>query len=314
MKLGSRLVIGAVAGIVGTMAMTAAMRRLHARLPAAERYPLTPREIVDSAAAPRRAGRPHHRAHFAYCAGCAPCCRADRAAKRSARCWGRHLGSYGLVPALNLLVPPLSIGAGNALMIAVHLSGGLPPRVDARTPAARASCSRSASIAHPRTDEGTGSARQSTCGLIPGGSLPGKLRGGGRPLPRSLNRASPRPAGVRSYWPTARRRAAAQAAAAIAFLRSQRREPGLHEAARRRAGGIIVALRPGHAILFVLQRCRAAGEALALGLRLSSACARRPLAQRFQGYPRPASAGQVVASFSSSCVCSITLEHLDLGS
>src|SRR5687768_11916905 len=48
LKLGSRLLIGGIAGFVGTMAMTAAMRRLHRRLPEEERYPLTPREIVDS--------------------------------------------------------------------------------------------------------------------------------------------------------------------------------------------------------------------------------------------------------------------------
>jgi uncharacterized membrane protein YagU involved in acid resistance len=47
-RLASRLVIGAIAGFVGTMAMTAAMRRMHRRLPERERYPLTPREIVDS--------------------------------------------------------------------------------------------------------------------------------------------------------------------------------------------------------------------------------------------------------------------------
>ena len=50
LKLGSRLLIGAIAGFVGTMAMTSAMRRLHQRLPEKERYPLTPREIVDSTA------------------------------------------------------------------------------------------------------------------------------------------------------------------------------------------------------------------------------------------------------------------------
>ena len=48
LKLRSRLLIGGIAGFVGTMAMTAAMRRLHRRLPEKERYPLTPREIVDS--------------------------------------------------------------------------------------------------------------------------------------------------------------------------------------------------------------------------------------------------------------------------
>ena len=47
-KLGSRLLIGAIAGFAGTLAMTAAMRRMHEKLPPTERYPLTPREIVDS--------------------------------------------------------------------------------------------------------------------------------------------------------------------------------------------------------------------------------------------------------------------------
>lgn len=43
----SRLLLGALAGIAGTVAMTAAMRRLHRRLPQPERYPLPPREIVE---------------------------------------------------------------------------------------------------------------------------------------------------------------------------------------------------------------------------------------------------------------------------
>ncbi|MFN3513555.1 MAG: hypothetical protein ACK41C_10945 [Phenylobacterium sp.] len=42
----SRLLLGAIAGFVATSAMTAAMRRLHERLPASERYPLPPREVV----------------------------------------------------------------------------------------------------------------------------------------------------------------------------------------------------------------------------------------------------------------------------
>ena len=73
LKLGSRLLIGGIAGFVGTMAMTAAMRRMHRRLPAKERYPLTPREIVDSAAAQAGAELPGEAAkdlttaaHFAY--------------------------------------------------------------------------------------------------------------------------------------------------------------------------------------------------------------------------------------------------------
>jgi hypothetical protein len=38
---------GAVGGIVGTVAMTAAMRRLFAALPSEERYPMPPREITE---------------------------------------------------------------------------------------------------------------------------------------------------------------------------------------------------------------------------------------------------------------------------
>lgn len=55
-RLRSRLLIGAIAGFAGTLAMTAAMRRLHRRLPDKQRYPLPPREIVESAAV--RAGLP----------------------------------------------------------------------------------------------------------------------------------------------------------------------------------------------------------------------------------------------------------------
>jgi hypothetical protein len=132
MKLGSRLVIGALAGIVGTMAMTAAMRRLHARLPAAERYPLTPREIVDAAAAPPEepAKDITVAAHFAYGAGCGALLAAadPKPAKRIGAAAGAAvwLASYmGWVPALNLLKPATEHPARrNALMIAVHLVWG----------------------------------------------------------------------------------------------------------------------------------------------------------------------------------------------
>src|SRR3546814_18504028 len=45
--LGSRLLLGALAGMAGTAAMTAAMNRLHQRLPPKDRYPLPPREITE---------------------------------------------------------------------------------------------------------------------------------------------------------------------------------------------------------------------------------------------------------------------------
>jgi hypothetical protein len=44
-SLESRLVLGALAGLVGTAAMAVAMRALHRRLPSRQRYPLPPREI-----------------------------------------------------------------------------------------------------------------------------------------------------------------------------------------------------------------------------------------------------------------------------
>ena len=43
----NRLLLGALAGIAGTFAMTSAARAMHRRLPAAERYPLPPREIIE---------------------------------------------------------------------------------------------------------------------------------------------------------------------------------------------------------------------------------------------------------------------------
>ena len=46
-SLRSRLLVGAIGGIVGTAAMTVAMRRLHGVLPPDERYPLPPREITE---------------------------------------------------------------------------------------------------------------------------------------------------------------------------------------------------------------------------------------------------------------------------
>ena len=49
-RLRSRLLIGAIAGFAGTLAMAAAMRRLRRRLPRSQGYP-PPREIVDSPAA-----------------------------------------------------------------------------------------------------------------------------------------------------------------------------------------------------------------------------------------------------------------------
>ncbi len=130
--LGSRLAIGGIAGFVATMAMTSAMRRLHARLPPKERYPLTPREIVDSTLAPPPAAAPDFTlvAHFAYGAGCGALLAA--ANPRIGRVGGSLAGaavwltSYmGWIPALGVLKPatghPLR---RNAVMVAAHLAWG----------------------------------------------------------------------------------------------------------------------------------------------------------------------------------------------
>jgi uncharacterized membrane protein YagU involved in acid resistance len=131
-KLGSRLVVGAIAGTIATMAMTATMRRLHRKLPAKERYPAPPREIVDSTLAPPASAAPDFTlvAHFAYGAGCGALLAALN--PRVGRVGGAMAGgaiwltSYmGWIPAFRVLDPahvhPLR---RNAVMIAAHLSWG----------------------------------------------------------------------------------------------------------------------------------------------------------------------------------------------
>jgi uncharacterized membrane protein YagU involved in acid resistance len=137
LKLGSRLVIGAIAGFVGTMAMTAAMRRLHRRLPQGERYPLTPREIVDSGSA--QLGVPlagevakdvTTAAHFAYGAACGALVAAMNPdpKKRTGAAAGVAIwvASYmGWIPAVGTLEPATKHPARrNLLMIGVHIVWG----------------------------------------------------------------------------------------------------------------------------------------------------------------------------------------------
>jgi len=137
LSLGSKLLIGGIAGFVGTMAMTAAMRRMHARLPAKERYPLTPREIVDSGA--KQLGVPladapardlTTAAHFAYGAltGAMLAAMDPDPKKRAGAAWGTvvWVASYmGWIPAIGNLEPATRHPTRrNALMIAAHLVWG----------------------------------------------------------------------------------------------------------------------------------------------------------------------------------------------
>jgi uncharacterized membrane protein YagU involved in acid resistance len=137
LRLGSRLVIGAIAGFVGTMAMTAAMRRMHRRLPAKERYPLTPREIIDSGAGQVGMKLPNEAAkdlttaaHFAYGAAMGALIAAmnpdPRKKTGAAAGFAVWVASYmGWLPAVGTLEPATKHPARrNALMIVAHLVWG----------------------------------------------------------------------------------------------------------------------------------------------------------------------------------------------
>jgi uncharacterized membrane protein YagU involved in acid resistance len=137
LRLRTRLLIGGIAGVVGTLAMTAAMRRLHRRLPEKERYPLTPREIIDSGAeqlsvelTDEAAKDVTTAAHFAYGAACGALLAAINAdpRKRTGAAAGVAiwLASYmGWIPAVGTLEPATRHPARrNLLMIGVHLVWG----------------------------------------------------------------------------------------------------------------------------------------------------------------------------------------------
>jgi len=113
------------------------MARLHRRLPAAERYPLTPREIVDKVADELRVelGEQAARdttiaAHFAYGAACGALLGAAhpraKAATGAAAGVGVWLFSYlGWIPALGILKPATEHpGRRNLLMLGAHLGWG----------------------------------------------------------------------------------------------------------------------------------------------------------------------------------------------
>lgn len=137
LSLGTRLLIGGIAGFVGTLAMTSAMTRGHRRLPEEERYPLTPREIIDSATEQmgltlenEAAKDATLAAHFAYGAVCGALIAAASPriseTKGAAAGGGVWLASYlGWIPGVGILRPatehPLR---RNLLMIGAHLVWG----------------------------------------------------------------------------------------------------------------------------------------------------------------------------------------------
>lgn len=145
LKLQSRLLIGAVAGFAATLAMTAAMRRMHEQLPPEERYPLTPREIVDSSAAKvdvpidgEAAKDITTAAHFAYGAASGALLGAANVAmgpvSGAVGGVGIWLGSYmGWIPAARILKPATDHPARrNLLMLAAHVVWGAASAVAMR--------------------------------------------------------------------------------------------------------------------------------------------------------------------------------------
>jgi hypothetical protein len=135
-RMGSRAVQGAAAGVAGTVAMTFVMHQLHRRLPAAERYPLPPREITERTA--NTLGHPDKstlpdaslNAHLAY--GAVTGALLGLAVQRPQVATGAAYGVliwaasyFGWVPALRLLKPAnLHPQRRNLLMIAAHLVWG----------------------------------------------------------------------------------------------------------------------------------------------------------------------------------------------
>lgn len=140
-RLLSRLLMGGLAGLAGTVAMTAAMNRLHPRLPRSERYPLPPREITARLLRPSSDERTKDiaiGAHHAYGAAAGALLAAARprlttrfGLPAGVAVWGASY--FGWIPALGVLRPASQHPAArNALMIAVHLVWGAATAVSYR--------------------------------------------------------------------------------------------------------------------------------------------------------------------------------------
>ena len=134
----NRLLLGALAGIAGTFAMTAAARAMHRALPPPERYPLPPREIMEGALpapAKRTLGEQGRRsatlaAHFGYGAatGALYALLRPRGIILPGAAYGLlvwTMSYFGIMPGLRILQPahnhPLR---RNWLMIVAHVVWG----------------------------------------------------------------------------------------------------------------------------------------------------------------------------------------------
>jgi uncharacterized membrane protein YagU involved in acid resistance len=130
--------LGMLAGIAGTVAMTVAMRSMFARLPKRERYPLPPREIVNQLLETRGTPDPAEEttarattlAHFGYGALTggifAVACKRPTLMNGAAYGLAVWAASYlGWIPAARLLAPATRHPAErNGLMLIAHLVWG----------------------------------------------------------------------------------------------------------------------------------------------------------------------------------------------
>jgi len=132
--LAGRLMIGAIAGIAATVAMTAAMQRMYRLLSAGEQYPLPPREITQRTVpflqnedAIKDASIVSHAAYGAAAGALVGASAPDagplRGAIAGAAVWAASY--FGWIPAAAILTPAHHHPASrNALMIAAHLLWG----------------------------------------------------------------------------------------------------------------------------------------------------------------------------------------------
>jgi uncharacterized membrane protein YagU involved in acid resistance len=135
--LATRVLLGGIAGLVATLPMTATVRAIHRRLPEKERYPATPRELIDSTARAVDAGLSEGTArdltlsaHYAYgaavgalIAAAAPRPSLGAGAAAGAAVWA--VSYLGWIPAAGLLKPANEHPARrNGMMIAAHLVWG----------------------------------------------------------------------------------------------------------------------------------------------------------------------------------------------
>lgn len=131
-RLLEKALLGVLAGITATTAMTAVMRRLHTTLPRDERYPLPPREIVENTVPAAEEDEARYRtllAHFAFGGLTGALFTLLPSVRGLGVAYG--LGVWGIsylgwIPAARILAPAhRHPPRRNLLMLAAHVVWGL---------------------------------------------------------------------------------------------------------------------------------------------------------------------------------------------